>query len=416
MDVATPDTATEASLPHAKRPIFFVHIPKTGGNTIVSHFLAFLPVAEVYPPPPQLTLLDEDCAVVRDRLAGLRFVHGHVRAAMHRSLPLDAMRLVTFIRHPVRLVASHYLYAKHMPTLPLHHAAKSLSIAEFLRHYPSIGTNPQTRYLTEAFGMRMSGTVNEGSDPATSPLDRFDFVGVTERMQDSLDALSEHYGIPTFPAGRHNEGRASRDEVEACEAMLRRDDEWLQRLGADFTLRRKAEDRLNRWQAARRAARAADTLLGGLRGLRPMPWVLARQEDAALTFLDGWHAQGWVGEPRPDNGYWWTTDSARILVASASGRPLRVRMHVLETMGFDAATIRVSINGERQETEAVLADPGVEVSFRLTAEMLARHRNAVVVQVAGPRSSTFALIDPATGDHQRRSFAARGLSIAFDDA
>ena len=411
MNDPAPETETET--PAADRPVFFIHIPKTGGNTVVSHFLAFLPVEQVFPPPPQLTLLGPDFPVARERLPGLRFLHGHVRVPVQNQLPLARLRLATFIRHPVRLVASHYLYFRHMPELPMHGPAKALGIIDFLRAYPNYGTNPQTRYLTQALGMRRAGDPNEPSDQSGAALERLDFVGVTERMQESLDAMSEHYSIPTFPAQRLNEGRASRDEMEACEDVLRRD-EWLLRLGADFVLRRAAEERLDRWLSDRRSERAAAGLLAGLRGAGPMPFVPSRQEDAALAFLDGWHAQGWVGEPHADNRYWWTSEAARVIVASASGRPMRVRVHVLETMGFDAARIRVTIDGRLVKTEAVLADPGVEFSFVIDAETLQRHGNAVVVRFAGPRSSTFAEVDATTGDHRRRSFAVRSMSVAFE--
>lgn len=415
MDAAMPDAATDAAPPSAERPIFFIHIPKNGGNTVVSHFLSFLPVDQVFPPPPQLTLMDPDFPVARERLPGIRFLHGHVRVPVQKHLPLDQLRIITFLRHPVRRVASHYLYFRYTPELPLHQAARSLDIAAFLRAYPLYCNNPQSRYLTYALGLRQAAVPLGHADEITRALEMIDFVGVTERMQESLDAMSEHFGMPTFPAQRQNEGRASRDEIEACEAVLRRD-EWLMRLGTDLALRQSAELRLDRWQAQRRFARAAASLLAGLRGMAPMPWVVSQREDAALTFLDGWHAQGWVGEARQGNQYWWTTESARLLVASAAGRPLRVRMHVLETMGFDAARIRASVGGQRMRSTAVLADPGVEVTFHIDAATLEANGNAVEVALAGSTASTFAAIDPATGDHMRRSFAVRSITVEFDDA
>lgn len=410
MDAATPDSAADTALPAAERPIFFIHIPKNGGNTVVSHFLSFLPVESVYPPPPQLTLMEPDFPVVRDKLPNIRFLHGHVRVPVQKHLPLDQMRAITFLRHPVRRVASHYLYFRHTPELPLHKAAQALDIASFLRAYPLYCNNPQSRYLTYALGLRLAAVPLGHADEITRALDMLDFIGITERMQESLDAVSEHFGMPSFPAQRQNEGRASRDEIEACEAVLRRD-EWLLKLGTDLALRQAGEVRLDRWQAQRRFARAAASLLGGLRGTSPMPWVVSRQDDAALTFLDGWHAQGWVGAPQEGNQYWWTSESARLIVASAKGRPVSVRLHVIETMGFDAARIRASIGGERLRTEAVLAEPGVELTFHIDAETLAANGNVVEVALAGSTASTFATIDPGTGDHARRSFAVRRMGL-----
>ncbi len=375
--------------------------------------LAFMPVQDVFPPPPQLTLLGEDFAAARERLDTIRFLHGHVRVSLAGLLPLDRLRLVTFIRHPVRLVASHYLYFRHMPDLPMHAAAKALGIADFLRAYPQYGSNPQTRYLNIALGAARDGTPEDATDGAGSHLGRFDFVGVTERMGESLAAMSAQYGLPCIEVGRQNEGKASRDEVEACEAVLRRD-EFLLRLGADLTLRREAEERLDRWLADRAMAQAGAALLAGLAAKAPMPWVLARDADAAVTFLDGWYPQGWVGMPADATRYWWTTEAARLLVASARPGPLRMSIQVVEALRFDAARIRVTAGGRVLPVEAEFADPGMRLTFRLDAALLAAHGGALAISLSGQRSSTFAELDPATGDHRRRSFAIREVTIARD--
>ena len=419
--MAPPDTAPkpaaagETRTGLGSRPIFFIHIPKTGGNTVVSHFLAFMPVEDVFPPPPQLTLLDADFPKARERLPTTRFLHGHVRVSLSHLLPLDDLRLLTFIRHPVRLVASHYLYFRHMPDLPMHGPARALGIADFLRAYPSYGTNPQTRYLTQALGLRRGGgDAFEPSDLARTAIDRFDFVGVTERMEDSLAAMSEHYAIPCFPTARLNEGRAARDEVEAVEAVLRRD-EFLVHLGADFALRREAEKRLDKWIANRRAARLRGAVLQGLSGSAPMPWVAARHEDAAVAFLEGWHPQGWVGEPRAGSQYWWTTETARLMVASGSGKAVRVSLHVIETVGFDPARIRVTLGKRVLKVEAEPAEPGVRISVRIEATAFARYGRAAVLQLNGPKIASFAEIDPQTADHRLRSFAIRQVTVAPAD-
>src|SRR5690349_15170338 len=58
-----------------EKPIFLLHIPKTGGNTIVAQFLSFLPVEAVWPPPPGLVLDADGMKQAASRLSSLRFIH-----------------------------------------------------------------------------------------------------------------------------------------------------------------------------------------------------------------------------------------------------------------------------------------------------------------------------------------------------
>jgi hypothetical protein len=395
------------------RPPCLVHIPKNGGNTIVSHFLAFLPVDQVFPPPPQLALAGDDLAEAARRLDTLRFVHGHVDRGFHRGLPLDRVRLFTFVRHPIRRLVSHYLYFRYNPMQPLHRAAAELRIDEFVRRFSGFSGNPQVRYLSVALGvghLAEDGQTVDMLDRGHEALSRMDFVGVTERMGESIEAMSVHYGIPSFPVERKNETVASRDEIEACDALLRRD-EFLLRLGADFAMRREAELRLEDTLTDQAVARMRVGLLDGLAGRGPMPWVLDRQGDAAVTFLDGWFPQGWVGAPAVGSEYWWTTEAPRLLVVSAGRRSIGLSFDVVQTVGFDPATVAVMVGTRRLATKVETLPDATRIAFTIDAATLRRGAGAVVVKLKGARTRSFAQIDPASNDYAARSFAARRMVL-----
>lgn len=399
-------------------PIFFIHIPKTGGNTVVSHLLAFMPVDRVFPPPPELTLVDSQLPRARELLPQLSFLHGHTQHRVAEVLPLDEMRLVTFVRHPVRLVVSHYLHFRHAPELGMHRAAKEFGIAEFIRRFPSFGTNPQARYLARSCGMLAPPSPGATVDMAAcglAALERMAFVGITERMTESLQAMSESFRLPFFEVGRHNEGRASRDEVEACEAVLRQD-EFLMRLGADQAMRLEAERRLDNYQLEKRVAALRASLVAGLRGNAAMPWVIARDGLAAVTFIDGWFPQSWLGAPAVDTDHWWTRERPRLLVASLDHRPVLLRMKVIQTLAFPPGEIKAQF-GAHSRLPAVESNPdGTAVlTWRIDAQTLRQQEGIVAVTLKAPRLRSFADLDPSLNDFDLRGFAAREITVLPDE-
>ncbi len=407
---------SETDTAQTEKPIFFIHVPKTGGNTVVAWFLAFMPVDRVYPPPPRLTLPDADLEQARALLPGLTFLHGHTEGGLSKVLPLDDLQLVTFLRHPVRLVVSHYLHFRYAPSQVMHRAARTFGIQDFLRRFPTFGTNPQARYLSRSLGLNMPVQPGETIDligRGMAALDRMAFVGLTERMNESLDAMGEMFGFPSFPVGRHNEGRASRDEVEACEAVVRRD-EFVMRLGVDLALRFEAERRFERLLEQTRLATLRARLVAGLRGRGRMPHVAARTEGAAVVFLDGWHPQGWIGAPVPQTAHWWGRDRPRLLVANVTAQPLTLSFRVAHTTGFPAAQVRLTISGRVLTPEVTEGPEGTVLTWRIDPPVFRRSAGAVEALFVGLQARSFADLDAASEDFESRSFALSDLRVAVE--
>lgn len=398
--------------PRRDKPIFLLHIPKTGGNTVVAQFLSFLPVEAVWPPPPGLVLDAEGMREAALRLPMLRFVHGHADDSLAGHLPLDAFRMVTFLRHPVRLAVSHYLYLRQMPMNRLHAAAAALPVDAFYRRFPGMLSDPQTAYLARALGFPTAPDAPIGPDGvafALRALAGFDFVGVTERMAESIEAMAEEFGLPLFPVGRENASAASREEAEACAARLMKD-EFLMRLGADFALRREAEARLVRWQRGRRRAALAERLDRGLAGRAPMPEVLAEAPGFALGFLEGWLPQGWSGEPASTQRYWWTRQRATLLLAARAPAPCTLRLRVVNTMRFDAAAITAAADGRPLSVAARLdGDGAVLLDIAVPAAALAH--GAAEIALTAPHALPFSELDASIADHEPRSFAVRDFVL-----
>lgn len=394
-------------------PIFLLHIPKTGGNTVISQFLSFMPVEAIWPPPPGLVLDEHNLREAARRLASLRFIHGHVEDGLTQHLPTEDLRMVTFIRHPVRLLVSHYLYLRQQTQNRLHAAAAALSIEAFLRRFTAMGNNPQARYLARAMGFPLPpGALfgAEGIGFALRAIERFAFVGVTERMAESCAAMAEEFGLPQFPVGRENAVRASRDEAETLAQRLMRE-EFLIGLGADFALRRAAEDRLEAWHRTQRQGRLAARLTLALAGRAPMPEVVAEGRGLAVAFLDGWFAQGWSGAPDSACRYWWTRNSASLLLAAARPMGCRLRLRVVNTMCFDPSAITAMAGGESLPVASCAAEDGdgVDLTIAIRPRLLAS--GSATIKLHAPQALPFSEVDPALDDHEPRGFAVRDIAI-----
>ncbi|HYF09120.1 MAG TPA: hypothetical protein VD970_15965 [Acetobacteraceae bacterium] len=395
------------------KPVFLLHIPKTGGNTIVAQFLSHLPIEAVWPPPPALVLDEQGLREAAARLPGLRFIHGHVETGLTTHLPTDALRMVTFVRHPVRLAVSHYLYLRQKPGNRLHAAAMALRIDDFYRRFPGMISEPQTGYLARALGFPISHGAPLGAEGVAFALDALadlDFVGVTERMAESVEAMAETLGLPLFPVGRENAGHAPRTEAEDCAGRLMRD-EFLMRLGADFALRRAAEARLAGLQRSRRRDAMAERLLRGLAGQMPMPETIADAPGLALGFLEGWLPQGWSGEPCSAKRYWWTRQRATLLLAAAAPVACTLRLVVVNTMRFDAAAITARVDGRPLAVTASLIEDGGAVALDIAIPAEALMRGSVEIALIPPHALPFSELDPSVPDHEPRGFAVRDFGL-----
>jgi hypothetical protein len=164
--------------------IIFAHQPKAGGTTLVQMFRKSYGRANVYHdmdrehlmPPVRLAVWRLWEAL---RMSGRRrsqVIHGHFPAVKYRRYFPDAFYM-TFFRHPVERLASHYFYWLRTPNLAKPHPLarwlheKSPGIVAFAERFHS--RDEQLLYVKHFWP------------------DDFDCIGITERYADSLRLLQE---------------------------------------------------------------------------------------------------------------------------------------------------------------------------------------------------------------------------------
>jgi len=269
----------------------FLHIPKTGGQTLRRMFLrrygraSYFLLGPYRPDPgrpkPVTTRdsLDRVAALTPVERARLRVVGGHIQAGAIPRLP-GLPRCFALVRDPVKRLVSLYRHARRKEKHSLWLDLQGMSLEAFAASAVTRQLdNDQTRRLA---GVSEPGIEGEFSDTDAALLGRaranvarwFDLVGITERFDESLLLLQDAWGLrlPLYEAV-NRAGANQRGEPPAARALglLR------ERNALDLELHNEARALLQD-----RMARAGEPFQRRLRRFR---WSNARY-GPVLTFLD----------------------------------------------------------------------------------------------------------------------------------
>jgi hypothetical protein len=158
--------------------IFYLHIPKTGGQTLATRLGSAFPIGRsdilgadlVYPDGVgqlQRMALEKD------------FVERHLSGPVLKDI--QNLDILTTIREPLSQIVSNYLHIRREPENYLHQVARLLSPHEFFRKFGDFLANQQSRYLDAAF--------------FTQDIDPEPFRILTRRMYEVLDRI--RWVVPT---------------------------------------------------------------------------------------------------------------------------------------------------------------------------------------------------------------------------
>lgn len=203
--------------------VTIVHIPKTGGNSVL-HALE-----RTYPAPSRAPFIMGATRPEPETLGRYSLVAGHFGYAYAKRL--DG-RMITMLREPVSRVLSFFRFWKSFPEGSREHAAvDGLNLREYLESgHPSVTTevrNTQAWQIAHDNLLASRRDLGEMSDErlldlAKARLDEFALVGVTEDMGGFADGAAR-LGIPIGPIGVHNATRSpSLEADQETLALIRR--------------------------------------------------------------------------------------------------------------------------------------------------------------------------------------------------
>ena len=189
-------TSDELHFTMESRPILFDHLPKTGGMAIHALMQSILGADRC---SPIITGSLYDARAAFDRFD---VVSGHFY--YHPGSDLSDLWTLTLLRHPVERIISHYFYAQ-LDVGPsgdmVAQMARTTSFDDYVasedpRIVASIANVMVYHFASMSWDGVAELTPERALALARAALDRFDLVGLTERMNETADLLCRARGWP----------------------------------------------------------------------------------------------------------------------------------------------------------------------------------------------------------------------------
>lgn len=176
----------------------FLHIPRTAGSSLGEI------LRQIYPRERRVRISPHDLDHLEARRADLvraDAICGHVSFGFHELDGIDA-RYVTFLRHPVDRVVSLYEHQARSPDSENHRLiADGMTLKDLLRSEQSPQFNNHMVRLIAGLPDSEPAYDRHLLERAQGNLDAyFDFVGLTERFEESVALLSKTLGWTSSPS------------------------------------------------------------------------------------------------------------------------------------------------------------------------------------------------------------------------
>jgi hypothetical protein len=407
-----------------KRQLLFLHVPKTAGSTltgVLSNRFAAHDCLALYWGPEQ------DSA----DLQRFRYISGHLNLSF-----LDLLEgppfVFTFLRDPVERALSAYSYCRTFPLDPRRprlvygrsprgyelqaeflRLARECSIEEVIDRAPEVAReflgNRQARALSRSRPLGSEVSLEE----ALEGLERCDFVGLSERVDESVQLLTRRLGwqaLGAVPKANLSPVRLGRDQVspEGMDALrdLAAVDREIYDRGREIYERQLADwsteaDGRDRTAEIPDAAPTSD-----LRFDDPIPgggWLIREQHA-------GW---GWLSPEGAGDEPWFSwiggTATAWVDLAARDAKSLVVEIvHVLDPSVLE--TLRLTLDGKVVRHKLTASGGAVIASARIPRRLRPRGRTTRV-QLTLDRATRPCDVDPASTDNRELGIAVRRIAL-----
>jgi hypothetical protein len=359
-----------------KRPIredeqlYFIHVPKCAGTSFISLVDERYVIDEIVPTHYDIKKLKNE--ITDEQLASYRFIRGHFPYDLIVPRLPKQPRIITFLREPVTRIISNFQMRQRVsdPLVGLQETLQNLTLEDFLDKPDLVRVlaNRATRLIGGTKKLD-TGEMVPNLELAKERLSNFEFVGVVERFNDSLELFCHIFDFPPVHTQRNlniSPNRESRSEIAAGTLARIAEIEW-----ADIELYKLGIQLFEQQYSKMRAEQAAGVkteIVGNTR---------VRADFSRVNPGSGWH----VGERYPRYGVvrWSGPETASYLaLALASGQSYKVRFRVLRSVAKDVLdSLKLEVNGRDIPLKKRPGDVwgGVIVEGKIPADVVRDHSN-----------------------------------------
>ena len=274
-----------------RKKLFYLHIPKTAGQTLALRLSSVFPVGRSSILGPTL-VHPAGAAELRELLQQNDFVEKHITGPVLAEFP--DLEIITTIREPVSQIVSNYLHILRDRHNWLHRAVSILSPYSFFEIYGDLLANAQAKYLVQAFFEKTPETCSVSGlcHSMLSVMDKLEYIVPA----DCLDEFAILWTVETgfnLDAQRLSVNRAIKDESYGSLLEIVKGMPHLYSL--DLLLWHSAKERFLNYKRR---------ILGGIAS-QPGQWDVS-----CSYFNEGagiWLQEGWYPPQRDTQGElaWW---------------------------------------------------------------------------------------------------------------